>query len=317
MIRRDRNHVTSNLMSRKLHRVLLDTDIGSDVDDALALLFALRHPAISLEGVTTVSGDAHFRARLAKALLTLAGREKLPVYAGLDLPLMRSTKPYWHGREGEGVLDPARAVAIDGERAPLWLIDRLMSEPHVYDVVAVGPLTNLAAALIIEPRIAGAVRSVTLMGTHVWPSAESRHRPPMEHNIQSDPEAARLVLSTDWPLLVMPLEVTCRVRCSRADGQRWLASGDRLNVAIARMLEIWLELTGQDETPLHDPLAVMALVEPAPFTMTRTRIRVATGDTSLAGMAIAAPDDERLPELSLVCEVNVEQAHAHYMTVAG
>ncbi len=135
-----------------LQRLLLDTDIGSDVDDALALLYAIKHPQISLEGVTTVYGKTDIRAKIAKKILNYAEMSEVPVIAGYQNPI-RSGMPIWHTeREGEGILNSKEYLASlesmnIGDNAADFLIDKIMSHPGEYNIVTIGALTNLAKAV--------------------------------------------------------------------------------------------------------------------------------------------------------------------------
>ena len=128
--------------------LILDTDIGSDVDDALALAFALRHPDIDLRAVTTVNEDTELRARLAAALLRLGGRDDVEVAAGESG--RPADRPNWFGHEGEGV-DLAPADALSRRDAVTLLVEETARQPC--SVATVGMLTNVAAAVDRDPAI--------------------------------------------------------------------------------------------------------------------------------------------------------------------
>src|SRR5262245_10424073 len=143
-------------------RIVLDTDIGTDVDDALALALALASPEIELVAVTTVAGDTTLRARIAARLLALAGRDDIPVYPGCARALSSPGGFAWFGHEGDGILDGSRD-AVSGEPAVDALL-RLFGSGDEIELVAIGPLTNVAVALEREPAFARRVARLTVMG---------------------------------------------------------------------------------------------------------------------------------------------------------
>jgi purine nucleosidase len=170
------------------HRIVLDTDMGSDVDDALCLALALASPEIELVAVTTVSGDTVRRARIARRLLELAGRGDVPVHAGLEKPRTEGSTFAWGGHEGEGILAKGDDPAVEAEPAAEAIARLLRSEDDL-EIVAVGPMTNVAAVLDADPTLAGRIRRLTLMGGHV---REIRYHdfvfaPGVDYNFCSDP----------------------------------------------------------------------------------------------------------------------------------
>ena len=143
-------------------RIVLDTDIGTDVDDALALALALASPELELVAVTTVSGDTTLRGRIAARLLALAGRTDVPVHAGCAEPLGGTAGFAWFGHEGDGILDRSRD-AVAPEPAVDALL-RLFREQDGLELVTIGPLTNVAVALERDPGLARRIARLTAMG---------------------------------------------------------------------------------------------------------------------------------------------------------
>ncbi len=134
------------------HRVIFDTDIGTDVDDILALAFLLGSPEIQLDGVTTVYGDVALRARMVQKLLRLRGVGGIPVHTGVGQPLLGLDPVYWPGHEGVGLLDDDDDLPAPNERHAVdFLIEHVMANPGEMTLLAVGPLTNVATAIIREP----------------------------------------------------------------------------------------------------------------------------------------------------------------------
>jgi purine nucleosidase len=258
------------------HRILLDTDIGTDVDDALALAFALRHPEIDVASVTTVSGDTHLRGQIAARLLALAGRGDIEVAAGVREPLLRqgpAAGMFWAGHEGQGLLEEGHDLPLSPRHGVDLLVESLRAEEM--EVVTVGPQSNLAAALIKEPAIAGRITRLTVMGGFFHAcELEGRPVPPtVDYNLNADPGAAVRALSAPIPTTFVPADVTMRAWLLQSDLHRLEESTDHLAQALVRLVRIWspvqrrlLEFLGvpAQTAPvaiLHDPLAVATVVD--------------------------------------------------------
>ena len=217
--------------------ILLDTDIGTDVDDCLALALILASPELRLAAVTTVYGDTLLRARMVMKLLALRGAAGIPVATGAEKPLLGRVPVYWEGHEGQGLLDQAdearRPVA---ERAADLIVRRVMAHPGEITLVAIGPLTNVALAFLLEPRVPRALAGVTIMGGVVG-GPGALDLPWTEHNFRSDPEAAHIVLASGAPIKVVPLDVTTQVRIRAEDAARIRAAGTPFHRAVADQID--------------------------------------------------------------------------------
>ena len=194
-------------------RVIFDTDPG--VDDAMALFFLLCSPELQLDAVTTVfcNVDTEQTTRNALILLDVAGRPDVPVARGADRPLLRERRTGGsrvHGDNGLGgaALSPPSREAWRRRAAEL-IVERVLDAPGDVTLIAVGPLTNLALAVRLEPTIADAVREVVVMGGAV--TVPGNTTPLAEANVANDPEAARIVFHAGWPLTLVSLDVTLRV----------------------------------------------------------------------------------------------------------
>lgn len=263
-----------------MKRIILDTDVGTDVDDALALALAAASPELQIEGVTTVHADAPLRGRIARSLLALAGRPEIPVIAGASIPLRRALpEPFhWHprlwGHEGIGLLaedDRQPSVDLDAsaDAAARFIIDRAAARPGTLTLVALGPLTNVARALRLEPRLADWLLELVLMGGMVsrsqvpWP-------PVLETNLNADPGAAEIVFGSSVPRTIVPFEVTTQVFLTPEDRAQMRGWNRRLSAALVDLMEQMLEhfaafstsmqlpsdIFAQRHTYMHDPLAV-------------------------------------------------------------
>ena len=198
------------------HKVLLDTDPG--IDDAMAIFTVLAHPNIDLLGLTTTFGNVSVEqaTRNALTLLEMAGAD-LPVASGMAQPLQKAPEPYpdfIHGADGLGNVHlPAPKKLPVKQDAAAFIVEQIMANPGEINLVAVGPLGNLAKALEREPAITRQVKQVVLMGGTI---AEGGNISPVaEANIYSDPHAADKVFAADWPLVMVGLDVTHQVLLSR------------------------------------------------------------------------------------------------------
>lgn len=272
-------------------RLVLDTDIGTDVDDCLALALVLASPELRLEGVTCVYGDVGLRARVAAKLLSLAGRPEVPVLAGAGEPLLGLRPVYWEGHEGEGLLgegDPPLVAA--GRHGADFLIETALAAPGAIHLLAIGPLTNVALALRREPRLAQALAGLTIMGGAVRGPGQW-HLPYAEHNVGADPEAAHIVLSSGAPITLVPLDVTRQVRIGPADVARIGAGGGAYRRALADQVERYPRYRQRGFTYLHDPLAAALLVDPSLATYEPLQVEVELGGRLAAGATLVrAPD---------------------------
>jgi purine nucleosidase len=311
--------------------IILDTDIGTDVDDCLALALILASPELNLLAVSTVYGDVELRARMVLKLLALRGAAGLPVAAGAARPLLGKRPVYWAGHEGRGLLAPEEnGFRPASESVPSLIARLVMAQPGQITLVAIGPLTNVALALLVEPRLATNLASLVLMGgvvggTYRQPTGSLRPRaqqaplvdhpysalalPWTEHNFRSDPEAAHVVLTSGAPIKIVPLDVTSQVRIGQADLSRIQAAGDPFHLAIADQLERYPRFAERGWTNLHDPLAVASTIDPTLVRFEALRAVVETGGEQAAGkllVALAEPGSPATAEVAL--DVDVERS---------
>jgi len=272
-----------------MKKVVIDTDIGSDVDDALALALALRSKEIQLEAVTVVYGDVDLRAKIALKMMKLSGIEGVPVAKGIQKPLLRERELFWTGHEGEGFLTPMdNALKPDPRHAIDLIISTIMSMKKEITLVTIGPLTNIATAIIKEPRIVENVREVFVMGgvTRIF---DGINLPFREHNINCDPEAARIVFNSGLSITMVPLDVTLKVTINREDLKKISRVDTPFTDGIVSMVERYLELQDRDFTWLHDPLTVAVCVDGSLVDTVDMKVLVETRGEFTAGQTIAIP----------------------------
>ncbi|MFT4216158.1 MAG: nucleoside hydrolase [Micropruina sp.] len=246
--------------------VYFDCDTG--IDDALALVYLMASPEISLAGIGTVSGniDAKRAALNTLDLLDMGGRNDVPVAVGAMDPLTHSFGggvPHIHGHNGVGDVElphtDRRPVA---ESAADMLVRLAHEHPGELDVIAIGPLTNLAVALKQDPSIAELVHEVIIMGgAALVPGNLSEVG---EANIYNDPEAAQVVMDAPWQVVLVPLDVTLENAFEESDREALAASDSLLNQALADILNLYfdfyVEEYGRRMCALHDPLAAAIAV---------------------------------------------------------
>lgn len=263
--------------------IILDCDPG--VDDAVALMLAFRSPEhLELLGVTTVAGNVGIdnTTRNACLLRQVAAREDVPVYRGLDRPLVRAAvlADDFHGANGLGdypVFTPDKGE--ETQSAIDFIIETLRARPSGSVTLAVtGPLTNIATAFERAPDIKSRVGQIVLMGGarteggNITASAE--------YNIYADPDAATIVFASGCPLVVLGLDATHQVRGTPARIARIQALNNPIASLTADTLVFSNSLPGNMEgatgAPLHDPCVIAYLLKPDLFTLRPCSIRVET-----------------------------------------
>jgi len=262
-------------MAERPRPILFDTDIGSDVDDALALGLILSVPdELSLVAVTTVAGDTALRARIAASLLGLAGRTDVEVCAGETRPLLRSAKRFaLGGHESDCIAKCSEIAQLSDEPAPERIV-RAARETEGLEIVLVGPMTNLARALALDPKLPTRVAGITIMGGHIRQVRVGDFvcAPGIDHNLCTDPEATVAVLGAGFRTTLVTADVTLETWLTKSNLEALRRAGPVAR-ELARQVDIWepiqrklfTELGGQVDPDnvayLHDPLTVLALFD--------------------------------------------------------
>ena len=287
-------------------KILLDTDIGSDIDDALALLLLLHLPDVEIVGVTTVYGDVGIRAKVAKKILDAGGVE-VPVIAGAAEPL-HSPMPIWHaGTEGVGALNITETEASLEDLgiesgADDFIIDTILAQPNEIVLVCLGALTNVAKAIDKCPSICQDVRDVFFMGggvTYRSPLPEDleagkEYRAEPSHNVRCDVQAAQIVFQSDLAVNVLTNDITTQLWWDGPAVQELIqANHPPETKLVGTLLKVWLnyrshifrqEVTG---TCPHDPLTV---AEAAGETFVTYRRGLMTVEPDASTVFVPAPN---------------------------
>jgi inosine-uridine nucleoside N-ribohydrolase len=280
------------------HRVIFDTDPG--VDDAMALCFAMAHPRIELAGITTTFGNVTVRQATTNALyLTqLAGRS-IPVAQGAGKPWVKHAEAppdFIHGADGLGNLSSRHAVQAakpDARSAAQFIVDMARAQPGQITLVPVGPLTNIAAALALEPQLPKLIKSVVLMGGAVKEGGNVS--PVAEANIWNDPHAADAVFTAGFDLTMVGLDVTYQVIVPVSLFEKLAAQHQHpLTDTLLHAVRFYSQFYATRYPDLktnpgcfgHDVLAFIALLHPELFSFARGRLRcvsegIAQGQTIL------------------------------------
>lgn len=280
------------------HRVIFDTDPG--VDDAMALCFAMAHPRIELLGITTVYGNVTVAQATTNALyLTQLAGHRIPVAQGVDQPLVKHAEAppdFIHGADGLGNLPSLHSVSgesADPRRAAQFIVDMARALPGRITLVPVGPLTNIAAALALEPKLPQLIKNIVFMGGSVKEGGNVS--PVAEANIWNDPHAADRVFTAGFDLTMVGLDVTYQVVVPVAMFEKFAAQHkhpvtDTLLHAVRFYAQFYAtrypDLKSNPGCFGHDMLAFIALLHPELFSFAKGRLRcvsdgIAQGQTIL------------------------------------
>ncbi len=274
-------------------KIIIDTDPGQD--DAVAILLALASPEeLDVVAITTVAGNVPLPLTTRNALMMceLAGRTDVPVYAGSDGPMVRDliTAEYVHGATGiDGAGLPEPTMEVREGHAVDAIVDIVMAaELREISLCPLGPLTNVGQALVKEPRIAGRLGEIILMGGGFFEGGNTT--PAAEFNIYVDPQAADIVFQCGVPITMMPLDVTHKALTSQKRLARFAAIPSPAGKAVYGMLDFFerfdIEKYGSEGGPLHDPCVIAYLLDPDLFGGKNVSVRIETSSEMTMGMTV-------------------------------
>lgn len=284
-------------------KIIFDTDPG--IDDAMAMAFLGAHPRADLLAITTVfgNGGVDITTRNALFLKQKFGMDA-PIYKGAHTPLVLpapTPAPHVHGYDGLGDIGALDGFEAEPEAtpAPQRIVELIHAYPHEVSLLAVGPLTNLALALELDPSITGLVKEVVIMGgAFGWGPRRGNVTPVAEANIINDPHAADRVLTADWPVLAVGLDVTTQciltTAAARALGDSAGETGQFLFDISRGYEKLYVERDSFEGCALHDVAAAICLFEPHLFGYARGSIRAVCEGIAL-GQTILKPEGLMFP----------------------
>jgi purine nucleosidase len=250
--------------------IILDTDIGDSIDDALALAFALHSPELDVRAVTTVIDDVESKTRLAWKMLGIYNRRDIALAMGASEPLLDPTTPVPSKQfdvltRNDSIPDNAR------KRAAELIIDTTLQSRGKITIVAIGPMTNIALALKTDPRIKNNIERIVIMGG-AYLSSES------EYNVKRDRAAAEIVFQSGVPITAVGLDVTSQCKLREKDLDRMRLADDPAGNFLIRLVDLAEQQTHDPTPTLFDPLAIAAIFRPDLFEM-----QAGTVDVPLSG----------------------------------
>ncbi len=265
--------------------VILDTDIGNDIDDTWALAMLLRTPGLDLRLVTTTDGQAEYRARLVAKLLTIAGRSDVPIALGAGKPSGQEREKTW--LDDFKLADYRGTVHRDGVRA---LIDTINSAKEPPTIIAIGPLQTLAAALAKDPSIAAKTNLVGMQGS-VFKGYGGSPTPAPEFNIKVDVAAAQKVLSAPWrSIAITPLD-TCGLAGVSISAEQYETLRGSADPLVGAILDSYAAWSGKDaatlkaSTTLFDTVAIYLARPSEPSLLVTRELKIAVSDAGMTSVS--------------------------------
>ncbi len=283
-------YVTNGLTQAAPKRVIIDTDPGTD--DAMAIILALNSPELKVEALTVVPGNVDAQQGLENALkiVSLAGRCDVTVVGGAQHPLNQKliTAQFWHGKNGLAnvELPPAKCKA-DPRFGPDFIIEMVHKYPHEITLIPVGPLTNIALAVLKDPSIASLVKDIVIMGGSI---TGGNVNGAAEANIYNDPEAAQIVFDAGWIVTMVGSDVGERTLITRKYLAQLQSSRGPQSDFIAKIANFYLtrsEKSGYSGAAMYDPLAVGIALDPTLGTLKEMHVDVETKGEFTRGETVA------------------------------
>lgn len=306
-------------------RIIFDGDPG--IDDALALLYILKSNDAELMGITTVGGNIGLDKTTKNSLriLEITDNTHIPVARGIGKPLLRSnmSEGEVHGKDGLGNTNlPEPRIHEIEDHAVDFIIKTVMGNPNEITLVAVGPLTNIAVAVVKEPRLKDFVKGVVIMGGAV--STFGNITPESEFNIYTDPEAARIVFESGLPITLVGLDVTMRTLLTPDHLSDIMKVSTPVTLfvknIITHYMRFYQEVVGVDGCGMHDPLAAAVAIDRSLvktrrlFVTVETRGEFTTGET-VADLRGSKEGGVKPPNMDVCMEVDSERFMSDFVAL--
>ena len=292
--------------------ILLDTDIGSDIDDAICLGYLLCQPRCELLGITTVTADTVQRAALADFLCRKAGRADIPIHGGASAPIWtgpgQSEVPHYEVLAGR----PHR-VEFPRHTAIEFLRAIIRARPHEITLLAIGPMTNVALLFAVDPDIPALLKELVLM-VGVFTGHNGHGPGAREYNAMTDPFATAMTFAARPPRVTsVGLDVTTRCKLPADECRRRFAKAGGSFEFVAEMAEVWFR--GRPSITFHDPLAAALVFEPDLCECEEGEVTVDTGAT-LGGLTVFHSGSVTKPH-RIAVSVRPDRFFEHFFGVIG
>jgi purine nucleosidase len=288
--------VHQSITYAQARKVIIDCDPG--VDDATALVLAMNYPGFEILGITTVFGNAYLEQTTKNALTVVElSKRNIPVYKGADKPLrkpLEAPPDFIHGKDGLGNTNqPIPKVTFQPKPAAQFIVDLAKAYPGEVTIIAVGRLTNLAEAIRIDSTVTKNVKEVVLMGGGLY--VPGNVNPVAEANVEGDPHAADIVFTAPWRVTMIGLDVTTKVKLNDDILIRIKKKNKQYGsfvYAITRFYQNFYKTSNQltGGFYVHDPSAVMYLIDPTLFQLTKGPVRVVTEGIAIGQTIMPAYD---------------------------
>lgn len=273
-------------------KVLLDTDIGGDIDDAVCLAYLLKEPQCDLVGITTVCGNPEIRASVADAICKAAGKQ-IPITAGLDSTL--STVPVYPTPGGAGALANWSHDTYVKSDAPAFMYQKIRDNPGEIVLIGIGNMTNIATLFCRYPDAAELLKGLHVMNGYF--GSEPLPDPYYNWNSWADPMASKMVFSTHVTThRAIPLDVTDTLSIEANQAEKLLRPDSVLMKAVYAFGDNWLKKS--KKLTLHDPLAAVSVFHPDICRFERGNVQVETEEKSNMGGTSFMPSEDGCIEIA-------------------
>jgi purine nucleosidase len=295
-------------MADRVEKVLLDTDIGTDIDDAVALAYLLSQPRCQLLGVTTVTGEAGRRAAMVSAICRQAGRDDIPIHPGCEIPLLVPAKQTSAG-QAEALSDWSHRTNFAPNSAVEFLRRTIRAHPDEVTLLSIGPMTNVALLFSIDPEIPALLKRLVLMGGNYF------QRMLGEWNILRDPHAAAVVYGHGDQArasehVSFGLDVTTRLRLDKQDCMERFTA--KVLAPVRDFSQVWFRRHRNDIT-FHDPLAAACVFEPALCNYLEGQVTVSLHEPTLGWTTFQERFED--PIHTVACDTHPERFFEHFFDI--
>ncbi len=263
-------------------KYIFDTDIGDDIDDALALATVLNSDKMEICGITTVHGEVEIRSRLAGKIVQMFDKN-IPVVTGIAHPLNQPPRTGVVQAQAKVLEESDEFPFIESTKVTDFIRNICASYPRSMKIMCLGPLTNIAQTLIEYPEVSGSINEIIMMGGSIAKGIP-------EYNIFSDPEAAEVIFKSDIPTRIMPSDITEKCIMNDSMLNRLFSANKSPQKLLADLIKYWQEFNHTTYPILHDPLTIGCLITPELYEFERVDIEVVLEPGERRGVTVGVPN---------------------------